>query len=548
MNRQKAGVLGGVCLLALGAAPQIHSAQSATADNDRIVQRVLLISIDGMHALDFANCTKGIPGVNNGQPYCPVLAELQESGISYLAASTTKPSDSFPGLLSELTGGTPRSTGVFYDVSYDRSLSPPRVTTVYGVKSGPCPQQKGTITEYDESIDYDLTKLDGGGGIDPDYLPRDPNNGCKPVYPHTFVRVNTIFEVIKANGGYTAWSDKHRAYDLVNGHDGNGVDDLYTPEVNSNVVPLKSVGCDPLPDKNPKVTDWTTSFADIRCYDALKVEAVLNWIQGKTHDGRRIGRVPTIFGMNFQAVSVGEKLVEAGVRGGYTDALGTPTGNLLAEIQFVDGSIGRMVNTLKSEGLFGETLIIITAKHGQSPIDYNRLLRIPADDPSKNPPSTIVMNVLGANSVVNADEDDISMLWLANQSQTGDAVKLLEANENEAGIGEIFAGNSLDLLFNSPAYDPRTPDIIVQPNVGVVYTGGKKKIAEHGGFAHDDRNVMLLVSNPNFLANTVTTAVETTQIAPTILTALGLNPELLEAVHKEYTRILPGLPSLTIQQ
>ena len=44
--------------------------------------------------------------------------------------------------------------------------------------------------------------------------------------------------------------------------------------------------------------------------------------------------------------------------------------------------------------------------------------------------------------------------------------------------------------------DPRTPDIIVLPNVGVVYTGSTKKQAEHGGFAHDDTNVMLLVSNP----------------------------------------------------
>jgi arylsulfatase A-like enzyme len=100
-------------------------------------------------------------------------------------------------------------------------------------------------------------------------------------------------------------------------------------------------------------------------------------------------------------------------------------------------------------------------------------------------------------------------------------------------------------LFNTPGVPPngdsRTPDIIITPNIGVVYTGGKKKVAEHGGFAHDDTNVMLLVSNPSFSSATVDTAVETAQIAPTILSALGLDPDALQAVQKEGTQVLPGL-------
>ena len=92
-----------------------------------------------------------------------------------------------------------------------------------------------------------------------------------------------------------------------------------------------------------------------------------------------------------------------------------------------------------------------------------------------------------------------------------------------------------------PPNDPRTPAIIVQPNVGVVYTGSTAKQAEHGGFAHDDTNVMILVSNPDFQASTVTSFVETTQVAPTILQALGLDPASLDAVQKEGTPVLPGL-------
>ena len=120
------------------------------------------------------------------------------------------------------------------------------------------------------------------------------------------------------------------------------------------------------------------------------------------------------------------------------------------------------------------------------------------------------------------------------------AVGILEsqspATSNIAGIGEIFTGPEIAQLFNppglSPKGDPRTPDIIVTPNIGVTYSGSSKKLAEHGGFAHDDVNVIMLVSNPGFSPSTVTSPVETAQIAPTILAELGLDPQQLEAVPK----------------
>jgi arylsulfatase A-like enzyme len=52
---------------------------------------------------------------------------------------------------------------------------------------------------------------------------------------------------------------------------------------------------------------------------------------------------------------------------------------------------------------------------------------------------------------------------------------------------------------------------------------------------------MLLVSNPGLRAKTVTSFVETTQVAPTILKLLGLDPTSLDAVRKEGTPVLPGL-------
>ena len=532
------------------------------------IHRVLLISIDGMHALDFENCANGISTINGGQPYCSNLADLGEHGVNYVGASTSKPSDSFPGLMSIVTGGSPRTMGVFYDVAYDRVLAPPATTTGNGVLAGVCTpgQPIGTTTEYEEGISIDQTQLNGGapggadGGplsLDPTKMPRDPFNGCAPVYPWNFVRVNTIFGVIHAAGGYTAWSDKHPAYLSVSGPgNGTNVDDYYAPEINSPVVALPGlttptgISCSPIPDQ-VDTSDYTRGFQNIQCYDTLKVNAILNEIDGKTHNGSALAPVPALFGMNFQAVSIGQKLIEkSGPTGGYQDAIGTPTNPLLEEIKFVDISIGEMVSHLTSNGLLDSTLIIVTAKHGQSPIDPNRFLPIPG--PAGNngqPPSAILAaaNLLPDSEVnqIGPTEDDLSLLWLKDSSQTTNAVSMLEANATRAGIGEIYSGPALDLLFNPPGLppngDPRSPDIFVESNIGVIYTGSARKLMEHGGFAHDDTNVMMLISSPGFEPKTVTEPVQTAQVAPTILKALGLNPNALQAVQKENTSVLPGL-------
>jgi arylsulfatase A-like enzyme len=272
--------------------------------------------------------------------------------------------------------------------------------------------------------------------------------------------------------------------------------------------------------------------------------------------------------MNFQAVSVGQKLIETtlspAVTGGYDTSTpvnainGTPTPALLSEIQFVDGAVGEFIAELKKQHLSDSTLVIITAKHGQSPIDSNRYLRIPKDFAGKSP-ATILDDAGGflpaseapSGGQIGPTEDDISLLWLKAGASVDDAVNLLETDapvrppsDNIAGIGQIFSGPALPLLYDTPGVppnDPRTPDIIVVPNVGVIYTGSGKKLAEHGGFAHDDTNVMLLVSNPWFTAGTVRLPVETRQVAPTILAALGLSPSALQAVQAEGTQVLPGL-------
>ena len=545
-------------------------AQDGDGDWDRsAIQHVLLISIDGMHAVDFLNCSQGIAGVNNGMPYCPNLAALGTTGVNYVAANTSKPSDSFPGLMSIVSGATPRTMGVYYDVAYDRSLDGPAKATGNGNPAAPCHANKaptGYTTEYEEGIDIDQTKLNGGapgagltdGGIaslDPTKLDRDPKAGCAPVYPWNFVRTNTVFGVIHAAGGYVAWSDKHPAYSSVAGPGGK-LNDFYSPEINSNVIGLPGVrtpagvSCAMVRDPGSDLTAWTNSFQNIQCYDTLKVNAILNEIEGKTHNGKP-AKTPTLFGMNFQAVSVGQKLIENGAgKGGYLDAVGTPTANLLSEIQFVDDAIGQMIMKIKDRGLYEATLIIVTAKHGQSPIDPNLYFPIPGKTRNGTSPATLLANMLPDSESPNFNgigptEDDVSLLWLKNSSDSTSAVATLESNLKTAGIGHIYYGPSLALNYNWPGLppdgDPRTPDIIVTPNVGVTYTGSNKKLMEHGGFSHDDTNVMLLLSNPAFVPHTVFAEVGTLQVAPTVLRALGLNPRKLDGVRMDGTGVLPDI-------
>ena len=379
----------------------------------------------------------------------------------------------------------------------------------------------------------DSSRLDAGGTpgqpltqIDPAKLPLALRAGkCVPVFPHQFIRTNTIFEVIRAHGGTTAWADKHPAYDILNGPSGKGVEDLYTPEINS-----QAAGA-------PAGDDNTTSYVSTRGNDELKVRAVINEIDGRTSDGRKLAPVPSIMGMNFQAVSVGQKLAKsgpldpAGLVGGYTDANATPASALRLQLAYVDSAVGRLVDRLADRGLLDSTLIILSAKHGQSPVD--RSVRRAIDDaPFARLPG------YGFHIA-----DDEALVWLAPKTRkqaTPGAAAYLNANARPLGIEYLLARGDLAQLYRDPRTDSRTPDFIAVSTHGVVYTTGSK-LAEHGGFSEDDRNVALLVSNPRLGAGTDVRTVETRQIAPTILTALGLDPSELRSVRIEGTQALPGL-------
>jgi len=468
------------------------AAQAESNPTSMGIQHALIFSIDGAHALDIANYVRANPQ--------SAFAQLGAMGVNYTNASLPL-GDFYPGVLSLVTGGTPNSTGVWYDGGFDRALS----------SAGSDCTKVGAEFMYDENIDINVGQIDGGGGINPSKLPRDPHKGCAPVYPHDFVRVNTIFDIAKAAGKRTAWSDKHWTCDIVTGHGGKGVDDFYVREVGIGAV--------------AKDIKRTTQVDDAR------VQAIINQIDGYDHARAQHTGAPAIFGMTLQALAVQQRVPE----GGYTDADGTPGQLVLAALQHADRSLGKIMAELKSQNLLDSTLVILTSVHGDSPINRSFSRKMDED---------MIPDMIGEELLAVAVQDTEALLWLKDQSQTSQVAAVLSKaqNRSKAGINEVLFGEALKLQYNDPKQDSRMPDIIVKPLVGVFYAAKtSNKIAEHGGFYTEDVNVPLILANPHLKAAVIKVPVQTTSVAPTVLQLLGLDPNALEAVKMEKTPILPGL-------
>jgi hypothetical protein len=525
---------------------------------------VLLISIDGFHQSDLTQCE-----ANNE---CPNLASLAGYGTTYTEANTSEPSDSAPGTMGLLTGADPKLTGVYYDDSYDRTMFPPAAQTSTGTQD--CTGTPGAETMFAENVDTNAptssnpngTRTILGETLDPTQFPYAMQNGkCSPVFPNDFLRTNSVFSVAHAAGLWTAWADKHPVYNQeASGHGTpNTVSDPFNTEINADIIPPSLVDTRgrtvTFPVTNLDGTGplfITDSVGDTESYDQIKVDAILNEIDGINSAGTASAPVPAIFGMNFQTVSVAQKLVdpfESCVRsnnapgcdpnyvpGGYEPGTLKFTPQLAGGVKSVDAAIGSMVSELRKTGELASTTIIITAKHGQSPINPSKLHLIGHAE-------TSVIKAAGVTPALVTD-DDISLVWLKNQSQTQQAVSALQADKagpDTARVQYVLSGKVLANRFNSPLVDPRTPDLIIQPVPGTIYSGSNKKVMEHGGFAPDDTHVAMLVVkgadmvSGNQVDDQADTPVRTYQVAPTILADLGLNPGQLDSVRIEHVQVLP---------
>jgi hypothetical protein len=460
--------------------------------------------------------------------------------------------------LALTTGGSSPTHGGWYDVSYARDL----------YTDNTCATQ-GAAATYDETIELDNTGLWGNGttagpthtitaaraNLNPTALPWRRTLGtssnaasnvpkCTAVLAHNFIRVNTIFEVAHDLGLHTAWADKHPSYEMVSGPSGHGLDDFFAPEINSLATNLPMPGVTPAPAAGD---DFTRYYKYTQVYDDYKVQAVINQIDGKWSDDGLAGAtdtagtppgVPSIYGMNFQALSVAQKDARATEAGGYTDANGTPAADTAAALAHTDASIAKIVAELTAKNLLGSTLIVVTAKHGQSPIDHTLVVR--------KDPNIMAGLINAAAPVAGHIEDDVGLYWLKDPATVAAGAAAFQAavgTANDPSLDTLYTSASANFvaMFGDPTADPRTPDMIAKLKHGTIYSLSTKKWAEHGGFEDDDAHVGLLVSHPSLGAVTQSATVRTKQVAPTILNALCADPTRLTAVQKEGTQGLPGL-------
>ena len=559
----------------------------------RGIQHVLLISVDGMHQSDLNWYVAHHPGSE--------LARLATGGAEYTGAQTTDPSDSDPGGTGIMTGGDPKVTGIYYDDEYSHGVFPPGTTSC----SGPVPGGNVIYDSPDDKLasvadllhngsGNTFPSFDEGGsiypggvdknpalimnltphpqsGLNPATYPVDPKT-CQPIQPWDFVGVNTIFQVIHNAGLRTAWSDKHAIYSSFNGPGSNGmsIDDLFAPEIDSQAVEPNGV---PYPDDGA----WTDDNAATKQYDSYKVQAVVNWINGYGHAGTgpKVG-TPAIYGMNFQVVSTAEKLKTSpavlngpnaqgkytlgpSLAGGYetVDGQQVPGPLLQSALDYTNAALQRLADTIRADGQAGSTAIILTAKHGQSPQNNSQLQRI------NDAPIIAGVNAAwaklhpGSKTLIAQEADDDGLLWwLSDRSQaatdfvknylwthTAPAVNFAgqTVTVQHSGLKAIYAGHQAAQFFGVASSDPHHPDVFAVSQVGTIYTTGSK-IAEHGGDNPADRDVPLIVYAPGTVRPGQSShRVETTQVAPTILKLLGLNPGKLQAVQKEHTAVLSAV-------
>lgn len=483
--------------------PLIHT------PTDHPAARVILISIDGMHAMDLANWVAAHPH--------SALAELTARGVTYTNAHVPW-ADPAAGLVALATGGTPLTTGILGSDGYDRALSP--AGSHCETKGAPIfIDQRNTDQRNTDkrTTDQRIEHSDAPAGkLDPSKMPLAPQHGCTPVFPHDLLRVNNIFEVMKAQGARTAWAGESASLtDLYQGPSGHGLDEA----------------CGFEHVQGSFKDDVSASIAS----DERRVAALLHWIDGKNCTGSSNAPVPVLFGMSF--ASIGAAQAAKGM--GYSDVTGTPSRGLEVSLVFTDEAIGRIIQRLKDRHLYDSTWIIVTSPYGHAPID-----------PRKRRVISIEELTAAANSIqpghsglaAHVSGGDVGMIWLHDSSMTTAVVKAYGDRSAALGIQEIYSGAKLGLTLNLPDQDTRMPDIILQPELGVAWVSPTDTAAPiYGGMQDEDTHVALLVAGSQLTGRVDKTWVPTSQVAPLLLRALGLEKFDLQALHREHTPALPGI-------
>ncbi|KAK1046222.1 hypothetical protein LTR74_017999 [Friedmanniomyces endolithicus] len=456
-------------------------------------KQVVMLSFDGMHQFDLMDYVAKYPN----STWATIILK---NGIMYENARASEPSDSFPATTALFCGASPRVSGIWWDDVYDRALYP---------AGSNCTGPIGSEAAWDESNDLNSSLIDGGGALNVSHLPMQLTawGTCQPVYPHNYLRVNTVFEVGRANGLVTAYADKHLTYEFMNGPSGVGLSEIYTPEVASVANTIQAQ----------------------LAWDDLHWSALRNWTKGNFANGtKNPDGPPSMYGANFQAITWAQ------TNAGYLDALGAqPNKSLEMALQYADARLGTFLGDLKAAGQLDSTLLLVGSKQGQGPINAANETFI------SDVHLTASVEAAGIK-VAQTTADDGGIMWLVDQSQAQAAKANLLANTT-LGVAYVLAGDEIQHAgFGSPWLDSRVPDLIIGAKVGYLWASSPR-FEDHGGYLPQDLNVPLIAYNPYLEPANNSIFVSNRQVASTMVKALGLPLAQLDGYRIEGTPVLPGV-------
>jgi hypothetical protein len=330
---------------------------------------------------------------------------------------------------------------------------------------------------------------------------------CEPIFPHDYLRTNTIFEVARGNGLNTAYLDKHPTYEFLNGPSGLGLTQGYFPEIGSEAANMAA--------------QWE--------WEDLHWSALANITAGHYVNGT--GSIDfSLIGVNFQALTWAQSN-----GGGYANGstLANPVfgSNILAALKRYDAKLKIFLDQLKAAGKLDSTLLILSSKQGQSPVDESTLKHISSD---------ALLNATGVE-VSFFTGDDAGLLWLAHGSDAATAKANLLAKAESLNIESVLAGDEIwEYGFGNPRKDPRAPDVAVIAKDGTLFSTNNQT-GNHGAWLPDDLEVPLVFYNPTLMAANHSLQVQTRQLAATMLSALGLPLAQLDGWREEGSPVVPFL-------
>jgi predicted AlkP superfamily pyrophosphatase or phosphodiesterase len=218
-----------------------------------------------------------------------------------------------------------------------------------------------------------------------------------------------------------------------------------------------------------------------------------------------------------------KKVRFVGATYGATDHAGHQHGPRSEEVKdavlAIDRAVGRLVEGLKAQGVYEQTLITFNSDHGMSAFETKQVSIEPA-----RALKDAGFRVASSEEQLNADTEivvidmGIRLVYFRKPLTDEQKQKVLTVLSAIQGA-EILDRKKLDAL---GCHDNRSGDLIVGPLPGYTMSKAGASGGQHGRFA--EQNPILFFRGPGFKQGATVDAAETIDVVPTLLRLVDISP------------------------